>query len=124
MVYLISIDYKLLLSVDQAFFVKAILVKHLVIDQRQRAPNFSAFHGFHWSAFRNHQGRTFNEKGPKQAYLPNRTEAGIITEVDQAVRVVHNCNSWLLSLCHGTVALSHSCGFYFGWQLIVTAEDC
>ena len=36
-----------------------------------------------------------------------------------------NKQSYLNSYnCHGTVALSHSCGFYFGWQLIITAEDC
>ena len=31
---------------------------------------------------------------PKQAQLPNRTEADLITEFDQAVRNVHSCNSW------------------------------
>ena len=49
------------------------LVKHLVIGQRQNAPNFSVFHwsphgslnGFHWSAFHNHEGtcNIFTEKG-------------------------------------------------------------
>ena len=48
----------------------SILIKHLVIGQRQKAPNFSAFHwsthgglvsiGQHW--FRNHEGSTFTEK--------------------------------------------------------------
>ena len=49
--------------------VLSLLMKHLVIGQRQKAPNFSAFHwsphgslvGFHWSAFRNHEGSTFSE---------------------------------------------------------------
>ena len=40
-------------------------MKHLVVGQRQKAPNFSAFHassGFDWSAFRNHEDSTFTEK--------------------------------------------------------------
>ena len=59
-------------------------VLFLVIGQRQKAPNFSAFHwsDFHWSAFRYHEGSTFTEKdrnklnyrnGPKRTYSPNRT---------------------------------------------------
>ena len=37
----------------------SLLIKHLVIGQRQKAPNFSAFH---WSVFRNHEDSTFTEK--------------------------------------------------------------
>ena len=33
-------------------------MKHLVIGQRQKAPNFSAFH---WSPFRNHEGSTLTD---------------------------------------------------------------
>ena len=69
----------------------SLLMKHLVIGQHQKASNFSAFHwsphsslvsGFHWSAFRNHEGSTFTEKdryklnyriGPKQAFSLNWT---------------------------------------------------
>ena len=38
---------------------QSLSMKHLVIGQRQKGPDFSAFH---WSAFRNHQGSTFTEK--------------------------------------------------------------
>ena len=67
----------------------SLLIKHLVIDQRKRAPNFSAFHWsphgslvFYWSAFRKHEGSAFTEKnrnklnyliGPKWTQSPNRT---------------------------------------------------
>ena len=60
------------------------LMKHLVIGQHQKAPNFSAFH---WSPY----GSLFSigqlfvatrvvhlPKGPKQAELPNRTNADLI----------------------------------------------
>ena len=46
-----------------------LLMKHLVIGQRHKAPNFSAFHRsshgslvFIWSAFGNYEGYTFTEK--------------------------------------------------------------
>ena len=48
---------------------QSLLMKHLVIGQCLKAPDFSAFHWsprrnlvFHWSAFRNHQGSKFTEK--------------------------------------------------------------
>ena len=47
----------------------SLLMKHLVIGQPYKAPNFSVFaflttrlSGFHWSEFRNHEGSTFTEK--------------------------------------------------------------
>ena len=42
----------------------SLLMKHLVIGQRLKTPNFSAFQwsGFYWSAFRSHEGITFTEK--------------------------------------------------------------
>ena len=43
----------------------SLLMKHLVIGQRPKAPNFSIFIGpdtvVHWAAFRNHDGSTFTE---------------------------------------------------------------
>ena len=62
----------------------SLLMKHLVIGQRRKAPNFSAFHwspqsGLHWSEFRNHEGSTFTKKdrnkvnyriGPKRTLSP------------------------------------------------------
>ena len=49
----------------------SLLMRHLVIGQRQKAPNFSAFH---WS--------------PHGCLIT-------ITDSDQAVRAVHSCKSWL-----------------------------
>ena len=90
-------------------------MRHLVIGQRQKAPNFSAFH---WSP---HGclitiGQHFVTT--RVLHLPKRTETSVITESyqiranhqllqlctvrtawsdsDQAVRAVHSCNSWFL----------------------------
>ena len=89
---------------------QSLLMKHLVVGQRLKTPNFSAFHwsprgksGFHWSAFRNHKGSTFTEKdrnnlnyriGPKPSDSVIKLVSDLITESDQAVRAVHSCNSW------------------------------
>ena len=92
-------------------------MRHLAIGQRQKAPNFSAFH---WSP---HGclitiGQHFVTT--RVVYLPKRTETSLITESDQikanhqllqlctvrtawsesdqavrAVRAVHSCKSWL-----------------------------
>ena len=91
-------------------------MRHLVIGQRQKAPNFSAFH---WSP---HGclitiGQHFVTT--RVVHLPKRTETSLITESDQsranhqlfqlctvrrawsdsdqAVRAVHSCKSWFLS---------------------------
>ena len=91
-------------------------MRHLVIGQRQKAPNFSAFH---WSP---HCclitiGQYFVTT--RVVHLPKRTETSLITESDQsranhqllqlcmvrtawsdwdqAVRAVHSCKSWFLS---------------------------
>ena len=88
-------------------------MRHLVIGQRQKAPNFSAFH---WSP---HGclitiGQHF--VATRVVHLPKRTETSLITESgqsranhqllqlytvrtawsdsDQAVRAVHSCKSW------------------------------
>ena len=92
-------------------------MRHLVIGQRQKAPNFSAFH---WSP---HGclitiGQHFVTT--RVVHLPKRTETSLITESDQsranhqllqlctvrtawsdsdqAVRAVHSCKSWFVSL--------------------------
>ena len=92
-------------------------MRHLVIGQRQKSPNFSAFH---WSP---HSclitiGQHFVTT--RVVLLPKRTETSLITESDQsranhlqlqlctvctawsdsdqAVRAVHSCKSWL-SFC-------------------------
>ena len=89
-------------------------MRHLVIGQRQKAPNFSAFH---WSphccliTIGQHFVTT------RVVHLPKRAETSLITESDQcrsnhqllrlctvrtawsdsdqAVRAVHSCSSWL-----------------------------
>ena len=87
-------------------------MRHLVIGQRQKAPNFSAFH---WSP---HGclitiGQHFITT--RVVHSPKRTETSLITESDQSranqllqlctvltawsdsdqvVRAVHGCNSW------------------------------
>ena len=89
-------------------------MRHLVFGQRQKAPNFSAFH---WSP---HGclitiGQHFVTT--RVVHLPKRTETSLITESDQSranhqlfqlctvrtawsdsdssVRAVHSCKSWL-----------------------------
>ena len=90
------------------------LVKHLVIGQRLKTPNFSAFH---WSPCLVSIGQ--NCVTTRVVHLSKRTETSLITEsdqsepnhrllhlctartawsdLDQAVRAVHSCISWLTS---------------------------
>ena len=90
-------------------------MRHLVIDQRKKAPNFSAFH---WSS---HGclitiGQHFVIT--RVVHLPKRTETSLFSKSDQSgpnhhllqlctartawsdsdqdVRAVHSCNSWFL----------------------------
>ena len=82
-------------------------MRHIVIGQRQKASNFSAFH---WSP---HGclitiGQYFIIT--RIVHLPKRTETSLITESviklvldlitesDQAVRAVHSCYSWLFNI--------------------------
>ena len=90
-----------------------LLMKHPVIGQRQKAPNFSAFHlSPHGSLVST--GQHFVTT--RVIHLPKRTETSLITksdqsgpnhqllqlctactawsDSDQAVRAVHNCSSW------------------------------
>ena len=93
-------------------------MRHLVIGQRQKAPNFSAFH---WSP---HGYLTIGQHfvTTRVVHLPKRTETSLITESDQsranhqllqlctvrtawsdsdqAVRGVHSCKSWFLINIH------------------------
>ena len=69
----------------------SLLMKHLVIGQRQKAPNLSAFH---WSP---HGclitiGQHFIPT--RVVHLPKRTETSLITESDQS-----RANHQLLQLC-------------------------
>ena len=70
-------------------------MKHLVIGQRQKAANFSAFHwsphGSLISIGQHHKGSTFTEKDRKKLGHRIRPKRTLITELDQAVRAVNSC---------------------------------
>ena len=74
----------------------SLLMKHLVIGQRQIAPNCSAFH---WSSDGSLVSIGQHFVSTRIVHLPKRTETSLITEADliietdQAVRAVHSCNS-------------------------------
>ena len=110
---------------------QSLLMKHLVIGQRQNAPNFSAFH---WSP---HGclitiGQHFVTT--RVVHLPKRTETSLnyrigplrsdsviklvldlITESDQAVWAVHSCNSWFLLLFSYSICMKvEHCGWSAG----------
>ena len=97
----------------------SLLMKHLVIGQRLKTPNFSAFY---WSPHSSlvFIGQTFVTTWV--VHLPKRTDTSLITESDQsgpnhqllqlctartawsdsdqAVRAVHSCISWFRTLCY------------------------
>ena len=74
----------------------SLLVKHLIIGEHQKAPNFSAFH---WSphgslvSIGQHFVTTRVVHLPKSSETSLTTEADLIAESDQAVWAVHSCNS-------------------------------
>ena len=92
----------------------SLLMKHLVIGQRQKAPNFSAFH---WSPHGSLVSIGQHVVATRVVHLPKRIETSLITQSgqsgpnsqllqlctartawfdsDQAVQAVHSCNSWL-----------------------------
>ena len=57
------------------------LMKHLVIGQRQKAPNFSAFH---WSLHGSLISIGQHFVTMRVVHLPKRTETSLITETDQS----------------------------------------
>ena len=65
-------------------------MKHLVIGQRQKAPNFSAFH---WSS---HGSLVFIGQHFVTTNINTEIEikADLNTESDQGMRTVHSRNSW------------------------------
>ena len=73
----------------------SLLMKHVNIGQRHKAPNFSAFH---WSPHSSLVSIGQHFVSTRVVHLPKRTETSLITESDQAVRAMHSCNSWLKSL--------------------------
>ena len=89
----------------------SLLMKHLVIVQRLKTPNFSAFH---WSPRGSLVSIGQHFVATRVVRLPKSTETSLITESDQsgpnhqlctartawsdsdqAVRAVHSCKSWL-----------------------------
>ena len=92
----------------------SLLMEHLVIGQRQKAPNFSAFH---WSPHGSLVSIGQHFVTTRDVHSPKRAETSLITESDQsgpnhqlllqctartalsdsdpAVRAVHSCNCWL-----------------------------
>ena len=96
----------------------SLLIKHLVIGQRLKTPNFSAFH---WSPRGSLVSIGQHFIATRVVHLPKSTETSLITESDQsgpnhqllqlctastawsnsavksdqAVQAVHSCNSWL-----------------------------
>ena len=99
----------------------SLLMKHLIIGQRLKTPNFSAFH---WSPRGSLVSIGQHFVATRVVHLPKSTETSLITESDQsgpnhqllqlctartawsesdqAVRAVHSCNSWLLYLEQAT----------------------
>ena len=67
-----------------------LLMKHLVIGQRQKTPNFSTFH---WSPHSSlvSIGQHFVTTNRNTEI---EIEVDLNTESDQAMRAVHSCNSW------------------------------
>ena len=75
-------------------------MRHLVIGQRQKAPNFSAFH---WSPHGSLITIGQHFITTRVVHLPKRTEISLITESDQ-----RRANHQLLQLC--TVRTARLCG--------------
>ena len=97
----------------------SLLMKHLVIGQLLKTPNFSAFH---WSPCGSLVPIGQHFIATKVVHLPKSTETSFITESDQsgpnhqllqlctastawsdleqAVRAVHSCNSWYFLLIY------------------------
>ena len=98
----------------------SLLMKHLVIGQRQKAPNFSAFH---WSPHGSLVSIGQHFVTTRVVYLPKRIETSLITESDQ-----NEINRQLLQQCTARTAWSesdqdvravHSC---ISWFLIVSGN--
>ena len=95
----------------------SLLMTHLVIGERSKTPNFSAFH---WSPRGSLVSIGQNFVATRVVHLPKSTETSLITESDQSgpnyqllnlctahiawsesdqgVRAVHSCISWFLNI--------------------------
>ena len=92
----------------------SLLMKHLVIGQHQKAPNFPAFH---WSPHASLVSIGQHFLTTRVVHLPKRTETSLVTESDQS-----GPNHQLLQLCTArtawsdpdqTVQAGHSCNSWF-----------
>ena len=77
-------------------------MRHLVIGQRQKAPNFSAFH---WSPHGCLITIGQHIVTMRVVHLPKRTEKRLITDSDQS-----RANHQLIQLCTVRTAWSEVCG--------------
>ena len=117
----------------------SLLMKHLVIGQCLKAPNFSAFR---WSPGDSLVSIGQHFVATRVVHLPKSTETSLITESDQsgpnhqpctarkawsdsdqAVRAMHSCNSWFLNkitLCHWShlSKWDHNLSFCEIWKVI------
>ena len=78
----------------------SLLMKHLVIGQREKAPKFSAFH---WLPHGSLVSIGQNFITTRVVHLPKRIETSLITESDQS-----GPNHQLLQLCTAHTAWSES----------------
>ena len=78
----------------------SLLIKHVVIGQRLKTPNFSAFH---WSPRGSLVSIGQHFVATRVVYLPESTETSLITESDQ-----RGHNPQLLQLCTVRTAWSES----------------
>ena len=74
----------------------SLLMKHLVIGQRLKTPNFSAFH---WSPHSSLFSIGQNFVTTRVVHLPKRTKTSLISELDQS-----GPNHQLLQLCMARTA--------------------
>ena len=106
----------------------SLLMKHLAIGQRLKTHNFSAFH---WSPRGSLVSIGQHFVATRVVHLPKSTETSLITEsdqngpdhqllqlctdttawsdLDQAVRAVHSCNSWFSILFYPITLEGRSC---------------
>ena len=78
----------------------SLLMKHLVIGQRQKAPNLSAFH---WSPHGSLDSIGQHFVTTRVVHLSERTETSLITKLDK-----NGPNHQLLQLCTACIAWSDS----------------
>ena len=102
----------------------SLLKKHLVIGQRLKAPNFSAFH---WTPRGSLITIGQHFVITRVVHVPKRTETSLITESDQS-----GPNHQLLQLCMARTAWSnsdqavhavHSCNSWFSYTFCPNVRD-